>query len=148
MSKSRWSVFLSLLVVFVSGAAVGALGHRWYTMSPGSSERGSASAPRTPRDPAEVRKRIVAEMTQAVKLTPEQVGKFGEILDNTRAQFEEVHHEMNAKGKALWQDQVDRVNAILTPEQRPLYQQLRDKHTREREARDKRRAAQSDTTRK
>jgi hypothetical protein len=134
--------------VFLSGAAVGALGHRWYTVNGASAERGSSSAPRAPRDPAEVRKRIVAEMTQAVKLTPEQVGKFGDILDNTRAQFEEVHHEMNAKGKAIWQDQVDRVNAILTAEQRPLYQQLRDKHTREREAREKRRAAQPDATRK
>jgi hypothetical protein len=55
---------------------------------------------------------------------------------------------MNAKGKAIWKDQVDQVNAILTPEQRPLYQQLRDKHERDREAREKRRGIRQDATKK
>jgi hypothetical protein len=148
MSKSRWSAFLSLLLVFLSGTALGALGFRWYTVNAAAVDRGSGSGQRGPRDPAEIRKHIVAEMTDAVKLTPEQVSKFGDILDNTRARFEEVHHEMNAKGHAIWQDQVDQVNAILTPDQRPLYQQLRDKHEREREAREKRRGIRQDATRK
>lgn len=145
MSKSRWSVFLSLLVVFLSGAVVGVVSHRWYSVSGSSREQGPASAARTPHDPADIRKHAIAEMTEALKLTPEQVAKFGDILDNTRAQFEEVHHEMDARVKTIRQDQVDRVNAILTAGQRPLYQQLRDKHARERE---KRRAAQADSTKK
>ena len=148
MSKSRWSAFLSLLLVFLSGTALGALGYRWYTVNAATAERASGSGSRGPRDPAEVRKHIVAEMTDAVKLTPGQVAKFSDILDGTRARFEEVHHEMNAKGKAIWQDQVDQVNAILTPDQRTLYQQLRDKHAREREAREKHRGIQQDATRK
>jgi len=147
MTKSRWSVFLSLLIVFVSGAVVGAVIHRWYSVSGASAERGPAPGSRTQRDLAEVRKHTVAEMTEAVKLTPEQVRQLGDILDATHAQFDEVHHEMDARVKAIRQDGVDRVNAILTLEQRPLYQQLRDKHAREREAREKRRA-QADATRK
>lgn len=148
MSKFRWSAFLSLLLVFLSGTALGALGFRWYSVNAAPAERGRESGSRGPRDPVEVRKRIVAEMTDTLKLTPEQVAKFSDILDDTRARFEGVHHEMNAKGKAIWQDQVEQVNAILTPDQRPLYQQLRDKHTREREAREKRRGIQQDATKK
>jgi hypothetical protein len=44
---------------------------------------------------------------------------------------------MNQKGKEIWQVQVEQINNILRPEQRPLYQQLRDKHEREREERKK-----------
>jgi Spy/CpxP family protein refolding chaperone len=87
-------------------------------------------------------------MTDAVKLTPDQVAKLGDIMDNTRSRFEEVHQEMNAKGKAIWDEQTSRINAILTPEQRPLYQQLRDKHAREREAREKRHGIQQDPPKK
>jgi hypothetical protein len=73
-------------------------------------------------------------MTDAVKLTPEQVAKLSDIMDNTRTRFEEVHQEMNAKGKTIWDEQVN--------------QQLRDRHAREREAREKRRGIQQDPTKK
>ena len=121
MSKSRWSVFLSLLLVFLSGSALGALGFRWYTVSSAPAQKEPGPGPRPPRDPVEVRKHIIAEMTDAVKLTPDQVAKLGDIMDNTRSRIEEVHQEMNAKGKAIWDEQTSRINAILTPEQRPLY---------------------------
>ena len=148
MSKFRWSAFLSLLLVFLSGTALGTLGYRWYTVNAAPADRGREPGSRGPRDPAEIRKHIVAEMTEAVKLTPEQVARFSDIMDNTRARFEEVHHEMNAKGKAIWHDQVEQVNAILSPDQRTLYQQLRDKHERDREAREKRRGIRQDSTKK
>ncbi len=148
MSKSRWSAFLSLLLVFLSGTALGALGFRWYTVNSAPVDRGPGPGPRPPRDPVEMRKHIIAEMTDAVKLTPDQVAKLSDIMDNTRTRFEEVHQEMNAKGKAIWDEQTEQINAMLTPEQRPLYQQLRDKHAREREAREKRRGIQQDPTKK
>lgn len=135
MSKSRFSVFLSLLIVFLSGTMVGLLGYRWYSVSAASAEKGGPGQKGGPRDPAEVKRHIIADMTEAVKLTPVQAEEVGKILDNTRSQFEAVHHEMNARGKAIWQEQVDQINAILREDQRPLYQQLRDKHDREREAR-------------
>ena len=135
MSKSRLSVFLSLLIVFLSGTMVGGLGYRWYSVNAASPEKGGPGPKGGPRDPAEVKKHIIAEMTEAIKLDAEQVQKLGGILDRTRAEFEEVHHEMNARGKAIWQEQVNRINGILREDQRPLYQQLRDKHDREREAR-------------
>jgi hypothetical protein len=148
MSKSRLSVFLSLMFVFLSGTTLGALGYRWYTVSTQSGEKGPG--PRGPHDPSEVKKHIMAEMTDAVKLDAAQVQKLSEILDTTRARFEEVHGEMNAKGKEIWQAQIDQVNAILRDDQRPLYQQLRDKHEREREARKKQhqRGIQQDTSKK
>jgi hypothetical protein len=136
------------MFVFLSGALVGTLGYRWYTVNSPSAQKGNS--PRAPRDPVEVKKHIVAEMTDAVKLTPDQISKFSEILDTTRAKFEDVHKGFNEKGKAIWQEQVDEVNAILRDDQRPLYQQLRDKHERDREARKKQhqRGIQQDTSKK
>lgn len=149
MSKSRFPVFLILLIVFLSGAMVGTLGYRWYSLGAATLDKGGPGPKGGPRDPAEVKNHIIAEMKSAVNLTPEQVEGVGKILDTTRAEFEQVHHEMNARGKAIWQEQVDRINQILREDQRPLYQQLREKHDREREARKNRqRGIQQDASKK
>ena len=149
MSKSMLSVFLSLLFVFLSGSLLGSLGYRWYSLNGASLEKTGSASKGGPRDPVEVRKHIIEEMKSAVNLTSEQVDQVGKILDNTRAEYEDLHHKMNAKGKEIWQKQVDEINQILREDQRPLYQQLRDKHEREREARKNRsHGIQQDTARK
>jgi hypothetical protein len=137
MSKSKTSAFFSLLVVFLSGALVGGLGFRYYSVNYLAPQDKADARPKGPRDPVEVRRRIVAEMRDTIKLTPDQVTKVESILDTTRDQFKDIQKEMNEKGHDVWQHQIEEINAVLTPEQRPLYQQLRDKHQKEREERRK-----------
>jgi hypothetical protein len=129
MPKSRFLAFLGLLAIFISGAVSGAFGYRLYTASPvfsrtlppgmGGPHRG---------DPEEVRKRLVEEMRQRVKLDDAQLAKLNRIYDDTRAQFDKIHQEMNDRGHAVWDKQVAEVKAILRPEQQPLYDQLRAEH--------------------
>lgn len=146
MSKSRLSVFLSLLFVFLSGTLVGSLGYRWYTVNNAAERPG----PRGPSDLADARKQYLAEMTSALKLDPQQVTEVDGILSVTQDRFKDIHHELNARGKAIWQDQIAQINNILREDQRPLYQQLRDKREREREARKKQHQhlIQQDTSKK
>jgi len=67
-------------------------------------------------------------MRQRVKLDDGQVAKLNRIFDDTRAQFDQIHKEMNDRGHAVWDKQVAEVKAILRPDQQPLYEQLRAEH--------------------
>jgi hypothetical protein len=132
MPKSRFLAFLGLLAIFVSGALCGAFGYRLYLASPVSGHNlspGTAGAHKGPGpDPEEVRKRVLEEMRQRVKLDDAQIAKLNRIFDDTRAQFDQIHREMNDRGHAAWDKQVAEVKAILRPEQEPLYDQLRAEH--------------------
>jgi uncharacterized protein YukE len=136
MLKPRLSAFLSLFFVFLSGALVGTLGYRYYAVNYGNP---SLVQRKGPSDPAEVRRHIVAEMAEALKLDSSQVEQVGKILDETRSSFKDLHDKYNREGHELWQQQIEQINQILRPEQRPLYQQLREKHEKEREERKKKR---------
>jgi hypothetical protein len=132
MPKSRFLAFLGLLAIFVSGAVSGALGYRLYMVSPVFSRNlppGMAGSHKGPgMDPEEVRKRLVEEMRQRVKLDDAQLAKLTRIFDDTRVQFDQIHKEMNDRGHAVWDKQVAEVRAILRPDQQPLYDQLRAEH--------------------
>ena len=132
MPKSRFFAFLGLLVIFVGGAVSGAFGYRLYMASPvfgHSVPPGMVGQHRGPgMDPEEVRRRLVEEMRQRVKLDDAQLAKLNRIYDDTRAQFDQIHKEMNDRGHALWDKQVGEVKAILRPDQQPLYDQLRAEH--------------------
>jgi len=131
MPKSRFLAFLGLLAIFVSGALCGAFGYRLYLASPVSGHNlspGTAARKGPGSDPEEIRKRLVEEMRQRVKLDDAQIAKLNRIFDDTRAQFDQIHKEMNDRGHAVWDKQVAEVKAILRPDQVPLYDQLRAEH--------------------
>ncbi len=132
MPKSRFLAFLGLLAIFVSGAVSGALVCRLHMASPvfgRSAPPGVAGTRKGPGpDPEEVRRRLVEEMRQRVKLDDAQTAKLNRIYDDTRAQFDQIHKEMNDRGHALWDKQVAEVKAILRPDQESLYDQLRAEH--------------------
>jgi hypothetical protein len=132
MPKSRLLSFLGLLAIFASGALSGVFGYRLYVASAASGHNlppGSTGARQAPGpNPEEIRKRIIEEMRQRVKLDDTQVAKVNRIFDDTRAKFELIHQEMNDRGHAAWDEQVAEVKAILRPDQVPLYDQLRAEH--------------------
>ena len=140
MPKSRLLAFLGLLAIFVSGTICGAFGYRLYMASPVFGHNLAPPPAAARRDPEQIRKMLVEEMRQRVKLDDAQVAKLNQIFDDTRAQFDEIHREMNDRGRAIWDKQVAEVKAILRPDQQPLYDQLRAEH----EAARKRRHQQDD----
>lgn len=132
MPKSRFLAFLGLLAIFAGGAVFGVFGYHLYLASPVFGHNltpGTAVNRKSPGpDPEEVRKRVITEMRQRVKLDDAQVAKLNRIYDDTRAQFDQIHKEMNDRGHAVWDKQVAEVKAILRPDQEPLYDQLRAEH--------------------
>jgi len=137
MPKFRLVAFLGLLAIFVSGVVCGALVFSTlvYRQSMASAASRGSSPPvaefhKGPggMDPEQVRKKLIEEMRQRVKLDDAQVAQLNWIYDETRAQFDEINKEMNERGRALWDKQVAAVKAILRPDQQPLYDQLRAEH--------------------
>jgi len=125
MTRKNLPIAFYLLLVFVSGSVVGALGYRTYNPP---TARGSA-----PPSPSEWRHNYIEESRSRLSLSDEQVVKLTAILDQTEARFREAReHENQAIGQ-IRDEHVERVRTILTPEQLPKYEQLH----KEREARSK-----------
>ena len=130
MSKSRLSAFLTLLLVFASGAVLGAVAHRLYlvnTVMSGTSKRPS---------PEEFRKHQVDEMRDRVKMDDAQVASFNQILDQTKNSFDQTHKQYNAANRAIWDEQRNKVKAILRPDQIVLFDQLMAEHDAARKQRE------------
>jgi len=136
MSKSKLTAFLTLLLVFASGAVLGAVAHRLYevntVMSGNNAKRPS---------PEEFRKRQVNEMRDRVKMDDSQVNTFNEILDQTKARFDENHERFNAVNHTIWEEQRAKVRALLRPDQVPLFDQVMAEHDAMRKSRQRDRDA-------
>ena len=131
MPKSRISAFISLLLVFLSGALVGAVGHRLYMVNSVTAVKQQTKQP--PRmTPEEFRKRQIEDIRQKLNLDDQQVAQYDAILDATRQEFDKVRDQYNAEGHRIHDQQVEKVNAILRPEQRPLYEKWRAEREAER----------------
>lgn len=132
MPKSRLSALASLLLVFCSGILVGAVGHRLYMVN-------STSARPARPDPEEVRRRIVAEMRDRVKLDDQQTAQLNRIYDQTRQKFDELHKKGSEESRAIWDQQKEAIKAMLRPDQVTVYEQYQkerdEQHKRDREKR-------------
>ena len=116
----RFSAAVSLLLVFLSGALVGVLAHRAYIFNPNR----SAAAPRQP-GPEDWRKRYVEDMRAKVGLDDQQVVQLEQILDETGAAVRKNLIDVHKVNEDLHTQQVARITAMLRPEQRALYEKLR-----------------------
>ena len=132
MPKTRWSAFLSLMLVFLSGALVGGFATRLMTVN--SVISGPPAATRRP-DPEEVRKHLVTEMKSRVKLDDQQVAQLQQIFDQTRESFDKFNEKRNAEARSLRDSQTERIKGMLRADQLPLYDQLRAEHEQERKRR-------------
>ena len=122
---TRKIVFYFLLV-FGSGAVVGALGYRTYNPP-------TARTINAPAQPGEWRKQYMEESKARLDLTDDQVSKLKAIMDETDARFRQAREKENQEIRQIRDEHIGRVRMLLTPEQLPKYEQL---HA-EREARSK-----------
>lgn len=130
MPKSRLSAFFTLLVVFASGAVLGAVANRLYMVD-------AVVTPATRRPtPEEFRQRQVNDMRQRVKLDDAQIAQFNQIMDKTRATFDDIHKQYNAASRAAMDQQRNLVRSILRPDQVVLYNQLVAEHDAARKKRE------------
>jgi hypothetical protein len=125
--------WLLAVLLFCSGAAVGALAHRYFF----SNNVVNASDV--------MRKRYVDEMRSRLSLTPTQVNQLQSILDDTKAKYKAVRDAYRPAMLEVKGQQVRQVKSILTPRQIPIYEQLladREKQSQEQEEREKKREQQ------
>ena len=136
MANTKLSAFFSLLLVFFSGVVVGGFAYRVYSTTAAVAPS-NPKGPEEKRDPEAIRKHNIDEMTQAVHLDPQQVVQAEKIYDHTREQFEQVFQKRDTESRAIFEDQVAQIKAMLRPDQLPLYEALRARHDAERKARKK-----------
>jgi hypothetical protein len=136
MKRWNFPIAIYLSVVFLSGAVVGALGYRIY--SPPSAKSGTVTA--SPRiTPEEFRHQYMEEMRTRVNLTPDQMQKLNSILDDTRARMVTAREQHDQTVKQIREHQFDQVRAMLTPEQVPKYEQVRQEREQRAKAAGKKR---------
>ncbi len=118
MKRSTLSTWVYVSLVFLSGAVVGAFAHRLYVVNTVVSAK-----------PDEYRRKLVDEMRSRLSLSDAQVAQLTPIFDATKARYHEVKNRWDAQAKeaarpelkAITQDQVAQIKAILTADQRTEY---------------------------
>ncbi|MCC7497851.1 MAG: hypothetical protein IT160_09760 [Bryobacterales bacterium] len=124
MRRSNVVIGLYLLLVFLSGGAVGFFGHLLYR--PSIARTATVTKPR----PEELRRKRLQDMKERLKLTDGQVTRLNGIYDSTRQEFiEKIRPQM----KVIQQQQVDKIRAILTGEQLTEYQKMLDEAEQKRQ---------------
>ena len=121
MRLSRAAIALYLGIVFASGGALGFFANRLYTNY-------SAPPRPAPKSPQEFRKGLVEDYKKRLQLSDDQVQQLQLILDDAaaqyQAQFKKEREAIRPELGRIHQDQVDRINAMLTPTQRDEYKRM------------------------
>ncbi len=118
MTRKTLPIAFYLLLVFVSGSVVGALGYRTYN-PPTARSSGSSSLP-----PNEWRRRYIEETRSRLSMTDDQVDKLRAMLDQTEMRFREARERENQEIRQIGEDHYQRVRTMLTPDQLPKYEKL------------------------
>jgi hypothetical protein len=105
--------------VFLSGALVGAFGHRLYTVH-------SVNAVVKPAKPSpeDWRRREVDELRSRLNLEEAQVSRLNEILDHTRDRFQAMRERTRPEAEQIRQAQRSSIRAILNASQQGEYEKI------------------------
>jgi uncharacterized protein YeaO (DUF488 family) len=125
MRRTSLTTGLYLVLLFLSGVAVGAFGLRLYTLN-------AVSASVNPRNPEEFRRRYIAELRSRLKLSDDQANRLGPILDATRQRYHDLHEQHKPELKAIQDEQVAKIRAILSEAQQSEYTKLLEERERHR----------------
>ena len=121
MPKSRTSAVLYLFLVFLSGALVGTFSYRLYSMK--TVTAGNIPPPRP--TPEEARRHYVQDLSSRTKMDADQLQKLNQILNETRASFDQLHAMLRSESQAIQNHQVEEINAMLRPDQKDAYAAFR-----------------------
>jgi hypothetical protein len=108
MKRPQVIVSVLALVIFAMGAATGALAHRFYVAN-------------TVNASEDWRARYINEMHSRLNLTPSQVDKLNDILDDTRVKVRAVRDSYKPEMLQIKQNQTAQIRAMLTAEQSAEY---------------------------
>jgi Spy/CpxP family protein refolding chaperone len=113
----RWKIALALAGIFIAGAAAGGIaGYTW--------------APRDPRGlmrPNDYTERYLQRMITEVKLTTEQVECLRPMMEEFSEKLSVMRQKAFAEARDVIREMDRRIEADLTPEQRELYHQMKER---------------------
>ena len=124
MKRTQFSLVLSLLLVFASGTVVGAFGLYLYTAK--------SVAATSRKSPEEYRRGYVDDLKTRLNLDKEQVLKLNAVLDQTHALYKEVRERMRPDMSRIRNEQIEKVNSMLSPEQQKAYELFRAEQAKNR----------------
>jgi Spy/CpxP family protein refolding chaperone len=116
VSRNKWQVRVAALVIFLLGAAAGALAPRAYYAWARSGEGGRASRG----------ERFEQMLDERLRLGDEQKTQVREILGDSRSQLEALRRESEPRMQEVRRQADERLQKVLTPEQWQQFQQLKD----------------------
>ncbi len=123
MKRAGFPVVMYIALVFASGLLVGGFSYHLYSVNRPERHRQRPG-------PEDFRRRYVQEMTTRLKLSPEQISSLEQILDQSRARFDEVRKKSWPEMRAIQTEQIARINAILNDTQRAEYAKMREERDR------------------
>jgi hypothetical protein len=125
MRAFRLPVFVYLTLVFLSGALVGALAHRFYTVQ-------TVKARPAPPSPEQMRRQYVEDLRTRLKLSDVQRGQLEEILEATGRRFHELRKKWGPETRAIQEEQTEKIRGILDEAQRAEYEKMRQEREQRR----------------
>ncbi|MBV6433948.1 MAG: hypothetical protein IANPNBLG_04182 [Bryobacteraceae bacterium] len=124
MRLNSTRVGLYLLLVFLSGALVGAFGYRLYSANSVSAKANHES----------YRKIYLNEMQTRLKLTPAQLSNLVFILDETKARFKAARDRMDPEMKQIQHEQRNKIRDMLQPAQKAEYEKMLEERAKKQKA--------------
>ena len=121
----RQKATLWVIAIFVLGAALGGvLGY--------SFGHHAVSASTVPKTEPERRAKRVEQLTHELTLTKDQSQQLDSILSQLHAEYKSLHDQNDTKIDAARQQGRNRIREILTPEQKPKFEEFLKKMDEER----------------
>jgi Spy/CpxP family protein refolding chaperone len=113
--KKRGEAAVLVVIVFLLGALLGGVGnHVW-----GERVWGKQTVSAQP-----TKSEIVKNLTKELELTPDQQKQLGAVVDDTRAQWRALYTTIEPRHEEIRQQSRDRIRAILTPDQKPKFEEF------------------------
>ena len=109
---------LLVFVLFVLGIALGSVGTYLVTM------RVQAARPQATATLAHNPAHTMAMYTRDLNLNPDQQSQIQAILNNMRARYAELHEKLDPEYEQVRQQGREQIRQLLTPEQRPKFEDL------------------------
>jgi len=117
-SSAKQKAALWVAVVFVLGAALGGLFGYFY------GHRNNVSAANSPMSEPQRRAQRVEQLTQELGLTNDQRQQLDSALSQLHAQYKSIHDQSEGQMEQARQKGRDQIRAILTPEQKPKFEEF------------------------
>ena len=115
-NQSNRKAVLLVFVLFVLGVALGSVG-TYVVTTRVQAARPQATLARNPGH-------TMAMFTRDLNLNPDQQNQIQAILNDTRARYAQLHQKLDPEYEQVRQEGRERIRQVLTPEQRPKFEDL------------------------